>query len=586
MTVKEKISERRRLLEEKYPVWERKTLGDRLDDFAREYGEREYVFTLQKRYTYKEFQSLVNTMAKGMLRLGIKNREHVAIILPNNIQFLISNFALPKIGAVNVLLNYRYRQDELAYVLRQSDSVCLIAIDKFLGLNFMEMLQQLCPEFFTTGRTDVFPRLRQIIVVSPEGKKYPSTLDFDEVMASGQTVPDEELQAIQSQVRYPDEVVDILYTSGTTGQPKGVMLTHDMLWRNAYSSCLSRGFEDGRRLLCPLPMYHIFAYGEGVLAVMFVGGCLVPLEVFTPDGVLELMEKARTNDLLCVPTMLMEIVNSPNLKKYDTSAMRACANAAAPTPVWLWEKARQELGLVELATGYGGTEFAGAPVHTEPGDPLEKLFTSIGRIDPPNCTGLPEYGGCNVECKVVDPITGADLPPGAEGELAWRGPVMTKGFYNKPMETAAAIDKDGWVRTGDLGIIGPDGYFQLTGRSKELYRIGGENVAPKEIEETIGRHPKVSQVYVVGVPDEKMGEVGMAYIELKTGEECTAEEIINYCRERLARFKVPRYVKFISATELPLTSTGKVQKFRLVERAVEELGLQDVAEKFKTFGKE
>lgn len=586
MTIKEQLAERRRFLEEKYPVWERKTLGDRLDDFAREYGERDYIFMPQKRYTYKEFQSLVNTMAKGLLRLGIKNREHVAFVLPNNIQLFISKFAVAKIGAVNVPLNYRFRRDELAYVLKQSDSVCLITMDKFLDLNFMEMLQQLCPEFFTTGRTDVFPRLRQIIVVSPEGKKYPGTLDFEEVMAGGQAVPDGELKAVQSRVRYPEEVSDILYTSGTTGQPKGAMLTHDMVWRSAYATCLSRGFEDGRRMLCPLPLYHVFAYVEGMLAVMFVGGCIVPMEIFTPDGALELMEKARTNDLICVPTMLVAILNSPNLKKYDTSSMRACLNAAAPSPLWLWEKAMQELGLVELCTGYGMTEVSAATMHTEPGEPLEKIAATIGRLMPAGCTGLPEYGGFNTEYKVVDPITGADLPPGSEGELACRGNIVTKGYYNKPLETAEAIDKDGWLRTGDVGIIRPDGYFQLTGRSKEIYIIGGENVAPKEIEETIVRYPKVNQVYVVGVPDEKMGEVGMAYIELKAGEECTAEEIINYCRERLARFKVPRYVKFISAAELPLTSTGKVQKFRLVERAVEELGLQDVAAKFKSSGKE
>lgn len=286
-----------------------------------------------------------------------------------------------------------------------------------------------------------------------------------------------------------------------------------MLLRSAFASCLTRAVEDGRRIYFPLPLYHIFAIELGFLVVTFVGGAIVPHVQFTPHDALELMEKSRANDFLCVPSILLAVLNHPDLKKYDLSSLRATMCAATPAPVPLWQRAVDELGLQELCTGYGMTEVSGASTLTSPGDPVEIMATRVGRIVVSNSSGLPEFGNRNIQYKVVDPFTGADLPPGTEGEWVCRGNMVTRGYYKRPQENADLIDKDGWLRTGDLGIIHPDGLFQITGRSKEIYKISGENVSPKEVEEVISTHPKVNQVYVLGVPDRNMGEVGVAFIE-------------------------------------------------------------------------
>ncbi|MBX6394985.1 MAG: AMP-binding protein, partial [Alicyclobacillaceae bacterium] len=366
-------------------------------------------------------------------------------------------------------------------------------------------------------------------------------------------------------------VSDIIFTSGTTGLPKGVMLTHDMFLRCAYSTTLSRAFEDGRRIFTPLPYYHVFAYVEGLLAVSFVGGAMISMPQFHPRQSLALMERYKATDFLCVPSMLVAILNHPERDQFDLSSLRALMCAAAPAPVPIWERAVRELGVEEICTAYGGTEATASTVHTEVGDPIEIIVTRVGRIKPAGSSGLPEFGGANVQYKVVDPFTGEDLPEGSVGELAVRGNTVTRGYYKKPEETAAAIDKDGWFRTGDLGRIDEKGYLEFLGRSKEMYKVSGENVSPKEVEEVISRHPAVNQVYVVGVPDPLTSEAGAAFIELKPGTTCTRREILHWCQERLAKFKIPRHIWFVEPGTWPMTGTGKIQKFRLQEIAKERL---------------
>ncbi|MEW5898610.1 MAG: class I adenylate-forming enzyme family protein, partial [Bacillota bacterium] len=372
---------------------------------------------------------------------------------------------------------------------------------------------------------------------------------------------------VQAANAYPDDIFDIMYTSGTTTLPKGAMLSHDMSLRNIFSICVHRAIENGRRFYSPLPFYHIFAWNVLIMLSTFIGGSLITHSQFSPAEALWLMEKYKANEITCVPSILLAIINHPERQKYDLSSLRSVFCAATPAPLPLWKRAVEELKLMEIGTAYGLTEAGGAITLTFPGETLEIVATRVGELMAPNCSGVPEFAGRNVQVKIVDVETGEELPPGKEGELLCRGNTVCRGYYKRPQLNAELIDKDGWLRTGDLLILHPDGYFQFTGRSKEIYKTSGENVIPKEIEDIISTHPKVNQVYVVGVPHEIMGEVGVAFIELKAGESATRREIIGFCKDKLAKFKIPRYVFFVSGRELPFTATGKIQKFKLVEYA-------------------
>lgn len=559
-----------------YPVWPRRTIGDHFDRAVERYGNRPYILTEEKQYTYAQVQQEANRVARGLLALGIKPREHVALLMGNYPEFVISVLALNKIGAVCVPINTMLKEKELEFLLRDSDAVALIVNDRLGKTNYIDILSNVLPGFNQESWPqdqpfEEFPLLRSVVVFSPEGHDYQGTISWEALLAMGEQVSEAERQNVQREVAYPDETCFIMYTSGTTDLPKGAMLTHDMLLRGTYASCLTRAAQDGRRIYFPLPLYHIFAIEQGFLFVTFVGGAIIPHLQFSPQAALSLIEKHGANDILCVPSILLAILNCPQIKSFDLSSLSAALCAATPAPLPLWKRARDELGLTELCTGYGMTEVAGAGVLTWPGDDIEILATRVGRFMYGGSGGLQEFGGCNIQYKVVDPFTGQDLPPGSEGELVCRGNIVTRGYYKRPEANATLIDKDGWLRTGDLGIIHPDGLIQLTGRSKEMYKTSGENVLPKEVEEYISNHPKVNQVYVVGVPHRIMGEVGAAFIELKPGETSSRKEIIEFCRKGLAKFKVPLHVFFVSAEELPFTATGKVQKFKLVEEAKRRL---------------
>ena len=360
----------------------------------------------------------------------------------------------------------------------------------------------------------------------------------------------------------------MIYTSGTSGAPKGVMLSHDALLRSAYGSAWTRAFQDGRRILFALPLYHVFAYVEGLLASLFAGGAIIPQTVFDPVATLAAVQRHRADEALFVPTMTIAVLEAARSGTFDVGSLQAVMSAAAPAPVRLWRAVRERLGVREVVTAYGMTETSAASTYTEPDGPLELVASTVGAPKYGAAAGDPKLDGRLVTYRTVDPITGEVLPAGREGELAVRGPIVTRGYYNKPQETAAAIDAGGWLRSGDLGRIDDgNGHLILTGRSKDLYKCGGELVAPKEVEEVLTDHPAVAQAYLVGIPDERMGEVGCAWIVPADEQPPSAEELIRYCRERLARFKVPAHVIFLAAEELPTTATGKVQKFRLIERA-------------------
>lgn len=576
MLSEEEITRRREALEKRFSPWKRQTLGDWFDERVAEFGERELIVTTGRRYSYRESQEIVNSLARGLLKLGIGRREHVAYIMANYPELLFLRFALAKIGAVAVGINFRSGPEELTYFLGHTDIAAIVTMDGFARLNYMSMLEQLIPEMREAKqgapmKSERFPLLRHVVSFSPDGQSYPGTRDFWSLVQDGAEVSDDKLTQAQAASRYPDEVCEILFTSATTGYPNATLLSHDGFLRTGYAHAYGRPSQDGRRIFCPLPLNHVFAYAEGMVAGMDVGGTLILQPAFSLPEAYELIENGNAYDMMCVPTMMLAFLNHPDRAKYDLTSLKGSVMAAASAPVPLWDRVVKELGLIELCTGYGQTETHGGTCLTPPNATIDTLSHRVGLVRPAGAAALPEFHGSCCEYKVIEPITGRDLPQGVEGELVCRGATITRGYYKSPEVNARVFDKDGWMRTGDLGIIHNDGYIQFTGRSKELYIVGGELVAPVEVENCITQHPKVNQIHIVGVPDAMLGEVGFAYIELKPGETCTKTEIVSFCKKRLARYKVPTYVKFIPASEFPLTSTGKVQKFKLRERAIDEV---------------
>jgi fatty-acyl-CoA synthase len=552
---------RRQALEERVPQWPRRTLAAHFEATCRDYAERPFLLLEEGELSYADVWARAQELARALLGLGVKRREHVALLMANVPEFATLRLAISMVGAVCVPLNSMLRRDELSYVLDQSDARWLF-MHETIGNN--------CP---AAAVRDIFAemprevRLGVVCVPTEGGPIDPSFLVWDEFEARARDVTPQQLAERRVASKFPDEVSDIIYTSGTTGQPKGVLLTHDMLLRCAFSSALSRAFEDGRRVFTALPLYHVFAYVEGFLASSFVGGAMVIPPGFNPRGALKLIAQHRANDCLAVPSMVVAMLNDAERERFDTSSLSALMCAAAPTPVPVWQAAVEAFGLEELCTGYGGTEVSAATVHTEIGDPIERVSTRVGRIKPGGSSGLSEFDGDNCQYKTVDPFTGEDLPAGAAGELTVRGNFVTRGYYKKPEETAAVIDKDGWFRTGDLGRIDENGYIEFLGRSNEMFKVSGENVSPKEVEEVISQHPAVSQAYVVGIPDSMTTEAGAAFVELKPGQSAERRDIVQWCQQRLARFKVPRRVWFVEAGSWPMTGTGKIQKFKLRSQA-------------------
>ncbi|WP_276352156.1 class I adenylate-forming enzyme family protein [Cohnella caldifontis] len=555
--------ERREALAARYPEWPKRTLPEHFREQAKRYGTRPAVMTEERVFTYADIWDGAARYAKALLRLGVARRDHVAMIMANEPETVSLMIAIWQIGAVCVPINTMLRGEELKYVLRQSDSRWLFLHQLAGGVQHTESVMKICGDL---------PKLQRMVCIQNTDKAPEDLfLPWNDFLALQHEVSDEALEERAAASRYPDEVADIIYTSGSTGQPKGVMLTHDMFLRCAFATAMSRGFEDGRRIFTALPLYHVFALVEGILALSFVGGAHVMVPGFSPLQTLQIIERYQVNDMLCVPSMLVALINHPEVPNYDLRSLYALMCAAAPAPVSVWQRAIDILKLTEICTGYGGTEVTASTAHTEIGDAIETVVTRVGRIKPGGASGMAEFSGANVQYKTVDPATGEDLPVGAVGELTVRGNIVTRGYYNKPEETFAAIDKDGWFRTGDLGRLDERGYIELLGRSKEQYKISGENVSPKEVEDVINKHPAVAQAYVVGVKDPATVETGAAFVELRPGHACTRTEILEYCREHLAKFKVPRHVWFVTAAEWPLTGNGKIQKFRLKEMAENRL---------------
>lgn len=559
------IAERQQALRQRHPKWHPRTLDQLLDSVTVDFPERPLVLTDTQSWSYLEMQQWSQRIASGLVAAGVRAGDHVALLMGNQPEFVACKFAIARAGAVAVPINFLNRRDELGYVLRQSDAVLLITMDHFRGLDYLGFLDELAPGWEHAGGGEAFPRLRQVVVFPTcdtpvrAGAATLQTLGADTGPWQPPHQPD------------PNALCDIIYTSGTTGAPKGVMLTHDMMLRTAFGSAYGRAFEDGRRILFALPMYHVYGYVEGLLAALFVGGAVVPRVRFDAAEMLRAAGQHRANDLLLIPTMTLALLDELAHSSYDLSSLHSVISSGGRAPAYIWAQIFERMRPRELTTGYGMTEVTASSTVTRPDDPMERLLHSNGRLRDVGPAGDPTHAGLLVVYRVVDPNTGAVLPPGGVGELQARGLGVTAGYYNKPEATAAAFTADGWLHTGDLGSLDAEGYLSLAGRLKESYRCGGEQVMPTEAEDLLVTHPAVVQAHVVPVPDERMGEVGVAFVVLRDTPPVQPDDLIAFCAERLARFKVPRHVLPIRAEDIPSTPSGRARKFLLAQMAIANL---------------
>lgn len=542
---------RRELLMVQYPAWEVLTISGRLDRAVESCADRPLIITDARTWSYGEVQAWSREIASGLIAHGLMAGEHVALDMANYPEFTAIKFAIARAGAVCIPVNFILRGQELAYVLDQSDAAVLITMEEFRGHDYLADLDQIRPEL---------PKIRHIFGLA----------GIDALIASATPESDAELRSRESAAD-GTSLSDILYTSGTTGRSKGVMLTHDMVLRGAFSSVIAGAFEEGRRMQFAMPMYHVFGYAECLLAVLFVGGAIIPHLVFDAEEMLDAAVRHRATELVAVPMMTSKLIEVARTRGFDSTHLKVMFNSGGANPPGIWSDIREVLRPQEMRMGYGMTETSASATSNVVEDDDTRLLTTHGRFKPPSIAGDPALGGCVAVYKTIDPETLADLPPDSEGELVVTGPIVTRGYYKKPEETAAAFTADGWLRTGDVGRVSPDDYVTLTGRIKETYRCNGEMVMPREIEMLFDDHPQIEQALVVGVPDARAGETGCLCIVPRGGQRPDPGTLLATCAEQLARFKVPRHVLFFEASDIPLTVTGRPQKFKLAKRAIERI---------------
>jgi fatty-acyl-CoA synthase len=537
-------------------VWVKKSLGQVLEEVAEKYPNRPALIFKEQRISYRKLREKVETLAKGLLALGIGKNDKVSIWAGNSPEWVYTQVATALMGAVLVPVNTRFRTNELEYILSQSDSTTLILMDRFLNIDFTGILREVCPEIESASpgklRASRLPLLKNIIFLGD--KKILGSLSFSEVMSLGEGLPDETLKSPMARVQ-PDDVIMFQYTSGTTAFPKGVMLSHDGVIRDAFYLGERQTLTAEDVLLCPLPFFHVGGAVISTLSALTHGAGMVFLETYDPLESLKAVHKERCTAMNGVETHFLMMYQHPDFARYDASSLKkgwAIGPAEVVRSVYL------KMGLTKLLNIYGTSETSPNVTTTFVDDPLELRIAFHG---------LPHEG---TEIKVVNPSTGETFANGKEGEICVRGWNVMKGYYKKPEETAKAIDSHGWLHTGDLGWIDPKtGYLKFTGRFKDMLRVGGENVSAMEVESFLLTHPKVKQAQVVGVPDPRLTEVGMAFLELKEGVSASEEEVLSFCKGKIANFKIPRYVTFVR--EFPMTGSGKIQKFMLKEQALKRL---------------
>jgi fatty-acyl-CoA synthase len=544
------------------------TIGQLVDIVAEQFGDSKALeyHKLGINDNYREFRDVCNRVAKGFMALGIEKGEHIAIWANNVPQWVYTQFGTGKMGAVLVTVNTNYRSFELEFLMKQSDATTLLLIGGVRESDeYLKVIYDVCPELKDAepGKLNCakLPKLRNVVFLGEE--RHPGMFAWEDILAMGEKIDDDALAARQASLD-PDDVINMQYTSGTTGFPKGVMLTHTNLIGNAKSLGECMELSNADTMCIPVPFFHCFGCVLGTLTCVVSAAAMAPVVAFRPEEVLETVQASRCTALHGVPTMFIAELEEMKKKSYDTSRLRTGIMAGSPCPIEVMKQVVNDMGAGEMCITYGQTEASPGITMTRTSDSLERRVSTVGRSLP------------NVEVKIVDPGTGETVPPGIQGELCTRGYHVMKGYYKNPEATADAIDKDNWLHTGDLAIMDADGYCKITGRIKDMIIRGGENIYPREIEEFLYTHPKIKDVQVVGVPSRKYGEEVVAYVQLKPGTSADNEELMAYCKDRIAFHKIPRH--FFVVDEYPTTASGKIQKFKLREDATRKLQREADAE--------
>jgi len=543
------------------PPLSTQTIGEFLDAAVERFPDRRAVVFSEQgvRRTWREFRADVDRLAAGLLALGLEKGDRIGIWSPNRYEWLLTQFATARVGLILVNINPAYRIAELEYALNKVGCKAIVAAAAFKTSDYLKMLRDLAPELADSEpgrlRAAKLPQLRTVIRMGAE--RSPGMLNFDDI--SARATPGLAAQAAQIATTLTcHEPINIQFTSGTTGAPKGATLTHHNVVNNARYIAQSMRFTEQDTLCIPVPLYHCFGMVLSVLCCVSAGAAMVfPCEGFEPKAVLDAVQAEQCTALHGVPTMFIAELDHPDFTGYDLSRLRTGIMAGSPCPIEVMKRVISEMHLSEVTIAYGMTETSPVSFQSSTDDSVERRVSTVGRIQP------------HLQVKIVD-AEGNTVPVGHTGELLTKGYSVMQGYWNDDERTRDAI-RDGWMHTGDLATIDADGYCNIVGRVKDMLIRGGENIYPREIEEFLFTHPKVQQVQVFGVPDRKYGEEVCAWVVLKPGETATEDEIRGYCRERIAHYKVPRYVRFVD--ELPMTVTGKAQKFMMRDRMIRELGL-------------
>ncbi|MDD2317740.1 MAG: AMP-binding protein [Desulfobacterales bacterium] len=530
------------------------TMGQMLDETISKYPDSDAVVYVDRdfRLTYREFGNVVDQLAKGMMALGIQKGEKVAVWATNIPYWVALQFATAKMGAILLTVNINYKSVELEYLMRQSETENIFVIDGYQDTDYVQTLYDLVPELKTQPRgflkTEKFPHLKRVMFLGQE--KHRGMYSVPEILALAAMTTEAQYKARQAELDCHD-VVNMQYTSGTTGFPKGVMLSHYNVGNNGFWIGENQKFTEKDRVCIPVPLFHCFGCVLGTTAAVSHGSCMVILERFDPVQVMAAVEQERCTALYGVPTMFIAVLEHKLFSKFDFRSLRTGIMAGSPCPIEIMKAVAEKMHAKEITIVYGLTESSPGITQSKTTDSLELRVRSVGRPMP-----------C-IEVKLVDPETGITVGPGKQGEICCRGYNVMKGYYNMPEATAKAIDEDGWLHSGDLGVMDENGYIAITGRSKDMIIRGGENISPREIEEFIYQMDGVADVQVVGVPSKKFGEEVGAFVIKKAGYDFTEEDIRDFCRGKISRYKVPKYVSFIKS--YPMTASGKVMKYKLRE---------------------
>lgn len=536
------------------------TIGNYLDKVARRNPGTEAVVVCHQnvRWTYSEFNEKIDELAGGLLRLGIETGDRVGIWGPNSYEWVLTQMATAKIGAILVCVNPAYRLYELEYALNKAGCRAIVTAEQFKSSKYLEMLYELAPELNSCEpgrlRSAKLPDL-EIVIRMGEGKS-PGMFNFPDVTVAGGPEEQAQLENLKGELQ-PDDPINIQFTSGTTGSPKGATLTHCNILNNGFLTGAGMELTSADRLCLPVPLYHCFGMVLGNLACFSHGATVVyPSEVFDPLSTLQAVESERCTALHGVPTMFVTELGHPDFEKFDLSTLQTGVMAGAPCPVDVMKRVMSDMNMKHILIGYGQTEVSPINHLTLPEDPIEKRVESVGRAVP------------WVEIKLVD-ADGRVVPIGEKGEVCTRGYSVMLGYWNDEEQTRETIDEAHWLHSGDLGIMDEEGYLRIVGRIKDMIIRGGENIYPREVEEFLYTHPKIREVQVFGIPDEKMGEEVCAWIQTQEGESITAEDVKLFCQGHITHFKIPKHIRFVD--EYPMTVTGKIQKFKMSKLMAEEL---------------